>query len=255
MLSGTTPLLVSPPDINVQEGQTAAYVATLDPTGGQSAIFSLVHAPVGASINPITGLFIWTPPEMQQISKVNIKAGEPGNPDNYSIATLTVNVWDVPPTVQIPGAQTTIVGVAYAETIPFFDPNHDTWTASVDYGDGTVTVYASIGQEKVFPIAHTYTTPGTYVIGVTIRDSQNGVGHGYFAVNVQASAPATQGEGGGSIEPAPAPVSVTVALPEPKMVNRNLHAGGLNEHRPQYHKPNHRKSAIVHHNPLELTHH
>ena len=43
----------------------------------------------------------------------------------------------------------------------------------------------ALDQDKTFTLDHTYATPGTYVVGVTIIDSQGGQGHGYFAVQVQ----------------------------------------------------------------------
>ena len=45
-----------------------------------------------------------------------------------------------------------------------------------------ITVKLKQPEAKTFTLDHTYTTPGNYVVGVTIIDSQGGQGHGYFAV-------------------------------------------------------------------------
>jgi Ca2+-binding RTX toxin-like protein len=65
---GITPPILSgvPVSANIDEGQTLAFTASAaDPNVGQTVAFSLVGAPTGASIDPGTGVFTWTPTEAQ----------------------------------------------------------------------------------------------------------------------------------------------------------------------------------------------
>ena len=59
-------LLDVPVSANLDEGQPLAFTATAtDPEVGQAVTFSLVGAPAGATIDPDTGEFAWTPAEAQ----------------------------------------------------------------------------------------------------------------------------------------------------------------------------------------------
>ncbi len=59
----------------------------------------------------------------------------------------------------------------------------ETYSASVDYGDGTgVDVLVLDGNR--FWLDHTYATDGTYVVRVSVSDSNGGVGSGRLAVHV-----------------------------------------------------------------------
>ena len=111
-------------------------------------------------------------------------------------------VFDVPPQINAGINATIDQGTEFVRSGSFADPNPDSWTATVDYGDGSGVQPLALNPDKTFTLDHTYTTPGNYVVGVTIIDSQGGQGHGYFAVQVQTPstpnppAPSTAGTTG-----------------------------------------------------------
>ena len=56
------------------------------------------------------------------------------------------------------------------------DPGADTWTATVDYGDGTGVQTLILNAGKTFALRHTYTKKGTYKVTVKVTDDDGGVG-------------------------------------------------------------------------------
>jgi hypothetical protein len=194
LLSVAAPAVVDQPPVlaaiatqSVEEGSTLALQATAtDPNPGHTVTYSLdPGAPAGATINPSSGLLLWTPPSVQTYYSITVRATDSG-PEALSAAeTFTVMVFDVPPTVNAGINATFPQGSEFLGSGSFADPNPDTWTATVDYGDGSGVQPLALSPDKTFQLDHTYTTPGNYVVAVTIVDSQGGQGRGYFAVQVQ----------------------------------------------------------------------
>ncbi len=65
-----------------------------------------------------------------------------------------------------------IDGEALVTTLTFTDPGADTWTATVNYGDGTATQPLVVGANKSLPLNHTFPTNGLYT--VTANDDDTG---------------------------------------------------------------------------------
>jgi Ca2+-binding RTX toxin-like protein len=76
----------------------------------------------------------------------------------------------------------------------FVDPGADTWTATVDYGDGTGSQPLTLGADKSFGLRHTYQAPGVFTVTVTVTDKDGGVGSDTVLVTVQNLAPAFFGQ-------------------------------------------------------------
>lgn len=84
-------------------------------------------------------------------------------------ASLTVTVANVAPAVgAIPDASLQ-AGGAYTVSGSFTDPGADTWTATVDFGDGTAPEQAML-TSRSFSLVHIYQNAGTYTVTVTIAD-------------------------------------------------------------------------------------
>jgi hypothetical protein len=179
----------------VEEGNSLALQARATDPNGRSLTYSLDQgAPAGATIAPTSGLFLWTPPNAQQTYSIAIRATENGAPGLSDAKTLTVMVFDVAPNVQAGVNATIDQGTAFVRTGSFSDPNPDTWSASVDYGDGSGAQPLALNPDKTFALNHTYTTAGNYTVAVTINDSQGGQGRGFFAVQVNATSTPTQSQ-------------------------------------------------------------
>jgi PKD repeat protein len=105
--------------------------------------------------------------------------------------TATVDVANVAPdvgdiTIEVNGNPETApvipVGTTIDASASFTDPGtNDTHTASWDWGDGTTagTVTQGAGSGSVAD-NHTYNTPGTYTIELTVTDDDGGVGTSTF---------------------------------------------------------------------------
>ena len=84
-------------------------------------------------------------------------------------ASVTVTVANVAPAIgAIPDASVQS-GAAYTVAGSFADPGADTWTATVDFGDGSAPAQAML-MGRDFSLVHVYETAGTFTVTVTIAD-------------------------------------------------------------------------------------
>lgn len=98
--------------------------------------------------------------------------------DSYSscnIKSVPVNISNVPPTVNAGSDATVIPGNTFVSSGSFIDPGADTWTATIDYGDGSGTQPLTLSG-KTFNLSHVYSNPGLYTATVIVTDDDLGVG-------------------------------------------------------------------------------
>ena len=103
-------------------------------------------------------------------------------------ASLTVTVSNVAPAVAAIPDATVQAGAAYTVSGSFTDPGADTWTATVDFGDGTAPEQAIL-TARSFSLAHVYRAAGTFTVAVTIADDDGSVSSTH-TVTVSTPAPA-----------------------------------------------------------------
>ena len=92
------------------------------------------------------------------------------NGTNTVTQTSTVTVVNTVPQASFTLPILGLAGTAVAATGSFTDPDADTWTGTVDYGDGTAPASISIAQDKTFSFNHNYAAPGKYTVKVSIGD-------------------------------------------------------------------------------------
>ena len=102
-----------------------------------------------------------------------------------AIDEATVLVINVAPTVEAGPAVTLDPGQALARPGTFSDPGLDSWTATVDYGDGPGPQPLPLSG-KAFTLAHAYASPGTYTLRVTVLDDDGGTGTATVTVDGRA---------------------------------------------------------------------
>ncbi|MFN2636948.1 MAG: DNA/RNA non-specific endonuclease, partial [Gemmatimonadaceae bacterium] len=91
------------------------------------------------------------------------------NAGGTSSASVTISVRNVAPTILAFAGATILRSETYTATGSFTDPGADSWTGSVNYGDGDATPPISLSG-KSFTLAHTYTSPGTFTVTVSVGD-------------------------------------------------------------------------------------
>jgi hypothetical protein len=175
----TAPVLDPIGNKSVNEGSLLTFTATASDADGDPLTFSLDGAPSGASIDPITGVFSWTPADgpATHTFRVVVSDGTLSAEEE-----ITVTVANVAPSVG------TITGLPIAPvpvnttvslSVGFTDPGVlDTHTAVINWGNGSTTggnVAQGAGSGTVTG-SHTYTVAGIYRVTVTVTDNDGDSG-------------------------------------------------------------------------------
>jgi hypothetical protein len=141
----------------VAEGSLLSFtVIAGDPDAGDQLTFSLDGAPAGASIDPMTGMFTWTPPDGLLTVDVTVRVTDDAFSPLFDTETFSITVDNVAPTLTISGEDKAYTGVPYELSLSSSDPGDDTITGwTIDWNDGTVEDISG-NPSSVF---HTYTAP------------------------------------------------------------------------------------------------
>jgi hypothetical protein len=96
----------------------------------------------------------------------------------WTSAALPAAVVNLPPVVgPVVGGQFFDAGQAFSATGTFADAGrNNTWSATVDYGDGTGPQPLPLQANMSFRLNHVYTAEGTFTVVVQVRDGDGGVG-------------------------------------------------------------------------------
>ena len=100
----------------------------------------------------------------------------------------TVSVANVAPVVDAGPDLVSDEGQMITSAGSFTDPGIDTWTATVDYGDGAGSKPLSLSGQ-LFDLNHTYAEDGSYTVTVTVTDSRELTGSSTALVTVLNVAP------------------------------------------------------------------
>ncbi len=120
----------------------------------------------------------------------------PGLPLLYT-SSAAVTVADGAPVVNAGSGATLDEGQTFARSGSFSDPSADTWTATVNYGDGSGDQPLTLNADKTFALSHSYPTAGSYTLTVKVRDDEGAIGSSTLTITVNATTP--------RLAPAPAP--------------------------------------------------
>jgi hypothetical protein len=102
----------------------------------------------------------------------NVVRGRISDKDGgFTDYTTTIQVANVAPVVTLSDTELSVnEGASISATGSFTDPGADTWTASVDYGDGSGAQGLVVGADHTFALHHTYTNQGNFTVTVTVND-------------------------------------------------------------------------------------
>ena len=101
--------------------------------------------------------------------RVTNKAGRVG------VGMLAVTVTNVTPVVNAGINVSRTLGTLFSRSGSFADSGADTWTATVDYGDGGGAVALTLSGKR-FALSHLYTARGAYTVTVTVSDNSGATG-------------------------------------------------------------------------------
>jgi endonuclease G len=107
-------------------------------------------------------------------------------------ATTTVTVMNAAPVVAAFAGGSLLQGETYASSGTFSDAGEDSWTATVDYGDGGGAHPLALSGSG-FSLSHTYAAAGTFTVTVRVTDDDGAEGVRTATVAVQSPAGAIGG--------------------------------------------------------------
>jgi beta-glucanase (GH16 family) len=146
------------------EGATLTFAAhATDPDGDQLS-FALINAPAGASINPATGAFTWTPTAPGN-SAFTVQVTDNGSPRLNAQQTVTVMV-NTTPVLDLIGNKAVDEGTALTFTAYATDPDRD----QLSFGLAGAPAGASINP-ATGAFTWTPTAPGNYTFTVRVTDN------------------------------------------------------------------------------------
>lgn len=113
----------------------------------------------------------------------NLVTSPPSTGGQLYLRDLAANTTPVL-TLEIPGGL--YAGDTLTASGSFADPDQDdSWTATVDYGEGGGAVPLPLAADKTFQLSHRYPRPGSFTVRVTVTDSRNGQGIASFSLEVK----------------------------------------------------------------------
>jgi DNA/RNA endonuclease G (NUC1) len=148
----------------IAEGDTASFSAasSLDPNGTVASYqWDFGDGSTGSGVN-VTHTFV-------QDGAFTVRVTVTDNDGLTDSATFTVNVSNVTPVVGAVPNGSLNVGATYTAAGTFSDPGADTWTATVNWGDGSAPEVVAL-PGRSFSLTHIYTAAGSYTVSIDIAD-------------------------------------------------------------------------------------
>jgi RHS repeat-associated protein len=179
------PVFTSTPVVTATEDAPYAYQATAeDPNAADVLSFSIVHAPIGMTIDATSGLVSWTPLNSQVgTNNVNLRVTDPTGLTQDQIFAVTVaNVNDAPEITSIAPLQAQ-VDVLYTYTVTAHDIDAgDVLTFSLASGSGNAVINPQSGVVTWTPAV---VEEGQRSLTVRVTDAAGASADQTFTVNVQ----------------------------------------------------------------------
>jgi RHS repeat-associated protein len=152
----------------VEVGQTVAvYVDAFDEDG----IATLAVTVNGDPLVLASGSAAYVPTAPGLYTVVATATDTLDNPGTRQ--TTFTAVTNIAPVVHAGPDATARRGQAFAGSGSFTDPGADTWTATVDYGDGSGTNALTLAADKTFQLSHIYNAFGAFTVTVSVNDGDD----------------------------------------------------------------------------------
>jgi hypothetical protein len=154
------------------EGQIFLGAITTDPTdaNGDVSFTATLHLGAGAA------------------QLISATATDPaGNTSEFSAVAAVTRINTSPVIASLDGPTSGAPGQTLGYSGFFTDPDVDTWTGTVNFGDGTGDQPLALNPDKTFAFDHTFANGGSHTVVVTVADNYGGVGT--ISLNVTINAP------------------------------------------------------------------
>lgn len=169
---GATPLLLT---ATVDDDDEDPVAVTWTLVSGQGALEGAeLRASFSARNGPATAV-------------VRVTASDPHG--GSASADTMIAVENVTPVVSIGGDALVDEGALFERLGSFADPGEDTWTATVDFGDGSGKQGLALSGDKTFVLSHRYAQDGRYEVSVIVADGDGEPAGATFSVTVGNVAP------------------------------------------------------------------
>jgi hypothetical protein len=186
--SNQSPVLDPIGSKSVDEGTLLTFAVTASDPDGDGLTFSASNVPTGASFNPSTRVFNWTPAFGDSGNyNVTFTVTDDGSPAESDSETVTISVGNVnrPPVLSTIGSKSVDEGDLLSFTISASDPDGDTLTYSAsnlpsgaNFNSGTRTFNwtPAIGDSGNYNVQFTVTDNGTppesdfEIVAITVID-------------------------------------------------------------------------------------
>jgi hypothetical protein len=130
---------------------------TLSPLGGHSYQAGGLNA-----LTAVAGNYLFT----VKATGVEDTAGNAGLAD----VNLTIQITGSTPVVDVGADATLAEGDTFSRAGSFVDPDADSWSATVNYGDGSGDQALSLAGDKTFNLSHLFADNGVFTVTVTVND-------------------------------------------------------------------------------------
>jgi len=189
LVTNTVPVVAAGPDGAIDEGSTFASAgAFVDPdvdAWSATVDYGDGTGVLPLALNPDKSFALSHTYADDGVFTVTVRVDD-GSGVGLDVATVTVS--NVDPSVDA-GADVVLAGGApLARSVSFTDPGADTWSATIDWGDGTPDdVRGSVTSP--FDLNHAFDPGGPYTVTVTVTDDDGGVGADSFEVSIENTTP------------------------------------------------------------------
>jgi hypothetical protein len=163
-------------DRSTTEGTPLSFSATVVDPGTDTRTFTwqALNASGQVLANGTSASFNFTPADN---GTYTIRLSVTDDDGGVGTDELTVTATNVRPAVVPPQTVSVPQGTNYTASGSFTDPGTaDTWTATVDYGDGAGPRPLALNLNRTYSLSNLYGQPGNYTVTITITDD-DGAAH------------------------------------------------------------------------------
>lgn len=180
--ANSAPAITSTPKYVASVGEVYKYTVTATDPEGETPTFALLEAPVGMTIDPITGQLQWTPTAEQAgthyVTVGATDANGAGGAQRFQIAA-SVNT---PPTITSTPVLVATAGASYKYDIKVSDPERNPLSYSLEQAPQGMTLDA-FGRITWNPST---LDVGNYPIVITVKDERGAAVQQSYTLNVTA---------------------------------------------------------------------